>query len=74
MYLGETDISGLLSEALTADVDTVLADQTVVVGADAAVSKKKKKKTRSQHFPSRAFSFVAFFSPGLVGSITRSDK
>ena len=36
-YLGEADISGLLAEALTADVESVLADQTGLVGADAAI-------------------------------------
>ena len=34
--LVETDVRGLLTEALTADVETVLADQTGLVGADAA--------------------------------------
>ena len=37
MYLGESDVGGLLAEALTADVKTVLADETGLVGADAAV-------------------------------------
>jgi hypothetical protein len=36
-YLGEADISGLLAEALTADVEAVLADQTGGMAADAAV-------------------------------------
>ena len=36
-YLDETDVGGLLPEALTADVKAVLADQTSGVGADAAV-------------------------------------
>ena len=35
-YLDKADISGLLAEALTADVEAVLADQTSLVGADAA--------------------------------------
>lgn len=35
-YLGEADISRLLAEALTADVESVLADQTGLVRADAA--------------------------------------
>ena len=34
--LGETNIGGLLTEALTADVHAVLADQTGAVGADTA--------------------------------------
>ena len=36
-YLDETNVGGLLTEALTADVQAVLADQTSGVGADAAV-------------------------------------
>lgn len=39
-YLDESNIGSLLSEALTADVEAVLADETGLVGADAA------KKTR----------------------------
>ena len=37
LYLDEADVGGLLTEALTADVEAVLADQTSGVGADAAV-------------------------------------
>lgn len=37
-YLDETNVGGLLTEALTADVQAVLADETSRVGADAAVS------------------------------------
>jgi hypothetical protein len=36
-YLGESNISTLLPEALTADVEAVFADETGLVGADAAV-------------------------------------
>ena len=36
--LDETDVGGLLTEALTADVEPVLADKTSLVGADAARS------------------------------------
>lgn len=35
-HLGETDVLGLLTEALTADVESVLADKTGLVGADTA--------------------------------------
>jgi hypothetical protein len=38
-YLDETNVGGLLTEALTADVQAVLADETGLVGADAAVEK-----------------------------------
>ena len=37
-YLDETNIGALLAEALAADVQAVLADQTSRVRADAAVS------------------------------------
>ena len=36
-YLDETDVGALLTEALTADVEAVLPDETGLVGADAAV-------------------------------------
>jgi hypothetical protein len=36
--LDEANVGALLTEALTADVEAVLADQTSRVGADAAVS------------------------------------
>lgn len=39
-YLDEANVGGLLTEALTADVEAVLADQTGLVGADAAVINK----------------------------------
>ena len=35
--LDETDVGRFLTEALTADVEAVLADETSLVGADAAV-------------------------------------
>ena len=35
--LVETDVGGLLTEALTADVQAILADETGLVGADTAV-------------------------------------
>lgn len=36
-YLGEANVGSLLTEALTADVEAVLADQTGGVGADTAI-------------------------------------
>lgn len=36
-YLGEADVGGLLTEALTADIQAVLANETGLVGADTAV-------------------------------------
>jgi hypothetical protein len=38
--LGEADVEGLLTEALTADVQAVLADETGLVGADTAVGEQ----------------------------------
>lgn len=36
-YLGEANVCGLLAEALTADVQAILADETGLVGADTAI-------------------------------------
>ena len=36
-YLGEANVGALLTEALTADVQAVLADQTSLVRADTAI-------------------------------------
>ena len=36
-HLDETDVSSLLTEALAADVQPILANDTVVIAADAAV-------------------------------------
>lgn len=43
-YLNETDIGRLLAEALATDVETVLADETGLVGTDTAI-------TPHQHYP-----------------------
>ena len=40
-YLDETNVLALFPEALTADVQAILADQTGFVGADAAVRERK---------------------------------
>jgi len=39
-HLDEANVVGLLAEALAADVEAVLADETGLVGADAAVEKR----------------------------------
>lgn len=39
-HLDESDGSRLLTETLTAEVDTVLADETSLVGAEAAVDEE----------------------------------
>jgi len=36
--LGEADVLGVLAEALTADVQLILADKSLLVGADHAVA------------------------------------
>ena len=36
-YLGETNVGALLTETLTADVETVFANQTSLVSADTAI-------------------------------------
>jgi len=38
VYFDESNVRSLLSEALTADVQAILADQTSLVGADTALS------------------------------------
>lgn len=38
-YLDEADVSSLLAEALTADVEAILADDTVAVTAHTAAGK-----------------------------------
>lgn len=48
-YLLESNVVGVLPEALTAQVEAVLADQTVVVGARPA-EKGKGGKTRGARF------------------------
>jgi hypothetical protein len=37
-YLDETNVGGLFTEALAADVESVLADETGAMSADAAVN------------------------------------
>jgi hypothetical protein len=66
-YLDEANVGGLLTEALTADVEAVLADQTGLVGADAAVREVKIiMLAQILQFPSRKFlrcrSFGASYS------------
>ena len=41
-YLDESNVLGVLLEALTADVEAVLADETVAVRADAAEKREKR--------------------------------
>lgn len=57
-YLDESNIGALLSEALTADVEAVLADETGAVGADAAVQEIVSKDCPSCSVlsPTAAFS------------------
>lgn len=54
-HLGETDVGGLLAEALTADVQAVLADETSLVRADTA------SEAVSILFPLRAYPCDSIF-------------
>lgn len=40
--LGETNVLGVFTEALTADLHAVLTDDTALIGAYAAAGKKRK--------------------------------
>ena len=45
IYLDETDVGGLLTEALTADDEAVLPDQTSLVRADAAIQQISRQSS-----------------------------
>ena len=45
-HLLETDVLGVLSEASSAKLESVLTDDTVVASADAAVKKKEEERRR----------------------------
>jgi hypothetical protein len=64
-YLDETNIGGLLTEALTADVEAVLADETSRVGADAAVSTSLATvpSYNALHSPASATLLLATLAP-----------
>ena len=42
-HLDEADVLGIVAEALTADVEVVLADDTLLVGAHAAARRERDK-------------------------------
>ena len=48
--LGETNILGVLTEALTADVHAILADQTTLIRADTAAERQRKEKGRIRNY------------------------
>ena len=52
MYLGEANVLGLLTEALTAQVEVVLADETGLVLADAAINRNVSPHPYQNHIPS----------------------
>ena len=59
-YLDEANVGGLLTEALTADIETVLADQTGAVGADTAVERGHCQYTFHSQTPAQpGFVFVS---------------
>ena len=47
-HLLETDVLGVLSEASSAKLESVLTDDTVVASADAAVKKKEEERRRKK--------------------------
>jgi hypothetical protein len=55
-YLDETNVLALFPEALTADVQAILADQTGFVGADAAVRKHTRQYGSSSQSSNLSFS------------------
>lgn len=69
-HLNETNIRALLPEALTADVQAVLPDETGFVGANSAVAKMSvtvhcppfhSSSTKSQSYiSSKSFKFIGF--------------
>jgi len=68
-HLNETNIRTLLPKALTADVQTVLPDETCFVGADSAVAKMSvtvhcplhSSSTKSQSYITpKSFELVGF--------------
>lgn len=50
-YLGEADVVRLLAEALTADVQAILADETGLVCADTAADMSAHATPRTSHLP-----------------------
>jgi hypothetical protein len=55
-YLGEADVCGLLTEALAADVESIFANETGLVGADTAV-KQSVLIFSAFHNPSRVLKY-----------------
>lgn len=47
-YLGEADVLGVLSKALTTDVQVVFADDTPFVATHSAAKRNKKGQTHSK--------------------------
>ena len=58
--LDEADILGLLTEALTADVETVFADETGTVSADAAVRGVRSSCPSSYYIVNRSIEVEAY--------------
>ena len=61
-HLNKTNIRTLLPEALTADVQTVLPDETGFVGADSAVA-KMSVTVHCPPFHSSSTKFRSYVSP-----------
>lgn len=80
-YLGETNVGGLLTEALTADVQAVLADETSGVGADAAVGRSSSQPSIPFHSPSISNAYLqpSFYAKassiiGFIGVKTHHSR
>jgi hypothetical protein len=68
-YLDEANVGGLLAEALTADVEAVLADQAGRVGADAAVGGRALVSFPSSQVFTPTMSSTLEISPSAVFNI-----
>lgn len=63
-YLDEANVGSLLTEALTADVEAILADQTGPVAAHAA--NDQEKQSSASLFPASLLSFSPSFFSGFT--------
>jgi hypothetical protein len=72
LYLDESNVRGLLSEALTADVQAILADQTSFVGTNTAISQQSAPAPISS-YPSISRSIYISISRNCQGVRTRRE-
>lgn len=70
IYLDETNVGGLLTEALTADDEAVLPDQTSLVRADAAIQQiSRQSSAKSKKHPDKGRPWIRFHIP-LTAALT----